>query len=232
MRPDLSWDANHYEPGPASTPTVPQRAVPASLHPPVRQRVADPPRPRLRRPALGVGLRRLHVPARAAPAHQPDRASARRPFDIGDATCHRVIATYTPHSARLLPTDPHLDRRHLYVADGSLVPPHDRSETALCKNYRRSVNVRVVARRSDLRIVAVSDPFPGNRIDVWVWKQSGPPERMTGARLMGDGGYRGAHRVSSPRRVPSGASCETRRFTGSAGSGPPPNTCWPGSRIG
>lgn len=121
-------------------------------------------------------------------------------FDIGDATCHRVIATYTPHSARLLPTDPHLDRRHLYVADGSLVPPHDRSETALCKNYRRSVNVRVVARRSDLRIVAVSDPFPGNRIDVWVWKQSGPPERMTGARLMGDGGYRGAHRVSSPRR--------------------------------
>lgn len=133
-------------------------------------------------------------------------------FAIGDATCHRVIATYTPHLARLLPADPHLDRRHLYVVDGTLVPAHDRSRTALCKNYRRSVNVRVLARRSDRRIVALSEPSPGNRIDVWVWKQSGLPERMAGTRLIGDGGYRGAPGVSSPRRGAGGRIVRDEAF--------------------
>lgn len=125
-------------------------------------------------------------------------------FAVGDATTHRIIATNTPHLARLLPADPHLDRRHLYVVDGTLVPAHDRSEPALCRNYRRSVNVQAVARRSDRRIVAVSDPAPGNRNEVWVWKQSGPPERMAGNRLIGDGGYQGAPGASSPRRGDGG----------------------------
>lgn len=122
-------------------------------------------------------------------------------FGVGDATVHRIIATYTPHVAGLLPaTD--VDRRFLYVVDGTLVPAHDRSRTSKSKNYRRSVNVQVVAQRATRRIVAVTDPVPGSRHDARVFKESGLGGQLPGVRVIGDGGYQGVDGVTSPKRGP------------------------------
>lgn len=48
------------------------------------------------------------------------------------------------------------DRRELWVVDGTLIPTRDHGRTALCKNYRRSVNTQVVVRRRDRKIVVVA----------------------------------------------------------------------------
>lgn len=124
-------------------------------------------------------------------------------FKLAPSTVHDLIACYTPALGGLLGR-PGLDRRYLYVVDGTLIPVHDRSMSAKSKNYRRSVNVQVVAKRADRTVVAVSEPRPGNRNDVVVWRESGLPSQLQGTRLIGDGGYRGEPSVTSPVRGPDG----------------------------
>ncbi len=134
-------------------------------------------------------------------------------FTIGDATVHRIIATYTPHVAGLLPAAPYIDRRFLHVVDGTLIPVHDRSRTAKSKNYRRSVNVQVVAQRKTRRIMAVSPAMPGNRNDIKVWKETGLDDTWDGVKLIGDGGYRGAATVTSPVRGKDGRIIRDDTYT-------------------
>lgn len=82
----------------------------------------------------------------------------------------------------------------------------DRRRGAKSKNYRRSVNVQVVARAREQRIVDVGEAWPGNRNDVVVYRatvtatcREHPP-----ARVLADGAYRGEASVISPRRGPGG----------------------------
>ncbi|MFD6293272.1 hypothetical protein ACFWFU_00375 [Streptomyces sp. NPDC060235] len=48
------------------------------------------------------------------------------------------------------------------------------ARTAKSKNYRRSVNVQIVCRARDRRVIAVGDAWPGNRNDIVVFRETGP----------------------------------------------------------
>lgn len=96
-------------------------------------------------------------------------------FATTDSTVHRVTADLAPHLAALLGPPP-TDRRELWLVDGTLIPVHHQKKTKKSKNYRRSVNVQIVCRARDRRIVAVGDAWPGNRNDVVVpaWSSNTP----------------------------------------------------------
>jgi hypothetical protein len=81
-----------------------------------------------------------------------------------------------------------------------LIPTRDHTRTALCKNYRRSVNVQVVVRRRDRRVVAVGEAWPGNRNDSVVFRATVGPKMTKHSRLIGDGRYQGVEGVTPPRR--------------------------------
>jgi hypothetical protein len=79
--------------------------------------------------------------------------------------------------------------------DGTLIPVHDQSITNPSKNYRRSVNVHVLA-TLDHQIVHVSQAWPGNRNDIVVAKATvEPPENLV---TLTDGGYRSMPEATLP----------------------------------
>ncbi|MGW3572155.1 transposase family protein [Streptomyces sp. NPDC000941] len=79
-------------------------------------------------------------------------------FATTDSTVHRFTADLAPHLAALLGPPP-ADRRELWLVDGTLIPVHDQKKTKKPKNYRRSLNVQIVCRARDRRIVAVGDAW-------------------------------------------------------------------------
>jgi hypothetical protein len=85
-----------------------------------------------------------------------------------------------------------------------LTAARDHTRSALCKNYRRSVNVQAVVRRRDRRVVAVGEAWPGNRNDSVVFRATVGPKVTKHSRLIGDGGYQGVQGVTPPRRGPDG----------------------------
>ncbi|MGI5134456.1 transposase [Streptomyces sp. CA-106110] len=132
-------------------------------------------------------------------------------FGTTDSTVHRVLYRLAPRLAEFLGPPP-ADRRELRVVDGTLIPVHDQSRTAKSKNYRRSVNVQVVCRPRDRRVVAVSDAWPGNRNDVVVYRET-PGRSLPGhPRISGDGGYRGCDQIRTPRRGPDGRIIKDRNY--------------------
>ncbi|MGI5144025.1 MULTISPECIES: transposase [unclassified Streptomyces] len=91
------------------------------------------------------------------------------------------------------------------VVDSTLIPVHDQQRTAKSKNYRRSVNVQILCRARDRRVVAVGDAWPANRNDVVVFRETlATTLPRDHPRLSGDGGYRGCDRIRTPRRGPDG----------------------------
>ncbi|MEE1670629.1 transposase [Streptomyces sp. WAC07094] len=132
-------------------------------------------------------------------------------FGISHAAAHRVIARLAPPLAELLGPPP-TDRRELWVVDGTLIPVHDQELTAKSKNYRRSVNVQVICRARDRRVLAVSKAWPGNRNDVAVFRETLGRTLPTHPRLSGDGGYRGCDRIRTPRRGADGRIIKDRSY--------------------
>ncbi|MGY0055710.1 transposase [Streptomyces sp. LZ34] len=122
-------------------------------------------------------------------------------FATTHAAVHRVTADLAPHLAAL-PGPPPADRRELWPTDDTLIPVHDQRKTKKPKNYRRSVNVQIVCRAVDRRIVAVDDAWPGNRNDAVVFRETTGKTLPDHPRLSGDGGYPGIERIRSPRRGP------------------------------
>jgi hypothetical protein len=92
-------------------------------------------------------------------------------FGISHAAAHRVMSRLAEPLAKLLGPPP-TDRRELWIVNGTLIPVHDQQRTAKSKNYRRSVNVQIVCRARDRRVVAVGDARPGNRSDVVVFRET------------------------------------------------------------
>ncbi|WP_248001737.1 transposase family protein [Streptomyces sp. RPA4-2] len=92
-------------------------------------------------------------------------------FGISDSAVHRTVDRLASPLAELLGPPP-TDRRELWLVDGTLIPVHDKARTAKSKNYRRSVNVQVVCRARDRRVVAVGDAWPGNRNDSVVFRET------------------------------------------------------------
>jgi hypothetical protein len=135
-------------------------------------------------------------------------------FGTTDSTMHRVISRLAPLLGEL-PGPPPGDRRELWVVDGTLIPVHDHTHTAKGKNYRRSVNVQVVCRARDRRIVALGDAWPGNRNDIVVFRETLGRTLPAHPRLTGDGGYRGYRgcaQIRTPRRGPDGLIIKDRTY--------------------
>ncbi|MCZ0997961.1 transposase [Streptomyces mirabilis] len=124
-------------------------------------------------------------------------------FGVSHAAAHRVVARLAQPLAELLGPPP-TDRRELWIVDGTLIPVHDQKRTAKSKNYRRSVNVQIVCRARDRRVVAVAEAWPGNRNDVVVFRETLGRTLPDHPGLSGDGGYRGSDRIRTPRRGTNG----------------------------
>jgi len=87
-------------------------------------------------------------------------------FDISQPTAHRIIRDLTAAVAGLFVPD-QFDDTDTLLLDGTLIPVHDQSITRPSKNYRRSVNIEVMA-TLHRRIVHVGNAWPGNRNDIVV----------------------------------------------------------------
>jgi hypothetical protein len=122
-------------------------------------------------------------------------------FGVSKSAAGRIV----DHLAPLLVLAPQT-RRHrpdtVLIADGTLVPTHDRSVSARSKNYRYSANLQVVIDANTRLAVAVGNPLPGNRNDCRAYTESGVDQQCAGAAVMADGGYRGNPAVIMPYRNP------------------------------
>ncbi|MFD8423538.1 transposase [Streptomyces sp. NPDC059466] len=132
-------------------------------------------------------------------------------FGISDSAVHRTVDRLAGPLAALLGPPP-TDKRELWLVDGTLIPVHDKKRTAKSKNYRRSVNVQIVCRARDRRVIAVGDAWPGNRNDVVVFRETVGKSLPAHPRLSGDGGYRGENRIRTPRRGPDGRIIKDRNL--------------------
>jgi hypothetical protein len=109
---------------------------------------------------------------------------------------------------------------------------HDRSITAISKNYRRSVNTQIIICAHQRQVVAVGRYWPGNRNDVIVARHT-VAHLLDGDVLLGDGGYCGITSINTPRRNHAPAAQSTTTATGhTAASEPASNTSSTGSRTG
>ena len=121
-------------------------------------------------------------------------------FAISKSQAHRILANLTPRLAALLSSTVDHDLRWSWVVDGTLVPTGDHATAAKSKNYRWSCNAQVLARRTDLLVVAVTAGGPGNRNDPVHYRGS-MVETMCRShkRVLADGGYRGVPELSRTR---------------------------------
>ncbi|MET8957696.1 transposase [Streptomyces sp. NPDC004533] len=132
-------------------------------------------------------------------------------FGISHAAAHRVMTRLAEPFAELLGPPP-TDRRELWIVDGTLINVHDQQRTAKSKNYRRNVNVQIVCRARDRRVVAVGDAWPGTRNDIVVSREPLQKTLPDHPRLSGDGGYRGRDRIRTPRRGLDGRLIKDRTY--------------------
>jgi hypothetical protein len=120
-------------------------------------------------------------------------------FSISKSQVHRVLVDLVPRLAKLLDPTVDRDRRWSWIIDGTLVPTRDHTAAAKSKNYRWSCNAQLVARRSDLRVVAVEAGGPGNRNDVVHYRGSNIEALCRRhQRVLADGGYRGIPELITP----------------------------------
>jgi hypothetical protein len=124
-------------------------------------------------------------------------------FGTSQSTVDRVIHHLIPMLANLLllntpgPGQP-------WIIDGTLIPVHDQSITAISKNYRRSINTQIVIEAHHRTVIAVGRCWPGNRNDVIVARHT-VAHLLDGTRtVLGDGGYRGITTITGPQRDHSG----------------------------
>ncbi len=66
------------------------------------------------------------------------------------------------------------------------------------------MNVQVVVRRGDRKVVDVGDAWPGNRNDTVVFRATVGHAVSEHLRLIGDGGYQGVTGVTPRKRQPDG----------------------------
>ena len=121
-------------------------------------------------------------------------------FDVSKSQAHRIVDRHTRLLATLLPLTVDLDCRWSWTLDGTLIPTRDHYAARQSKNYRYSTNAQVLARRTDLTIVAIAGGGPGNRNDVVHYRDSHLPSLIKShGRVLADGGYRGIPELHPPR---------------------------------
>lgn len=98
-----------------------------------------------------------------------------------------------------------------WIIDGTLIPVHDQSITAISNNYRRSVNTQTVVNPTRRTVITVGRCWPGNRHDLVVARDTVAP-LLAGRVVLGDGGYRGMNTITGPRRGPDGPIIRDHRY--------------------
>ena len=124
-------------------------------------------------------------------------------FATNQSTADRIVHHLVPVLAGALrPTGARDDGP--WIIDGTLIPVHDQSITAISKNYRRSVNTQIIIDARRPTVIAVGAAWPGNRNDVVVARRT-VASLLDGSRpILGDGGYRGITTITGPRRGSDG----------------------------
>lgn len=132
-------------------------------------------------------------------------------FGTSQSTVDRIIHHLVPvHAAALRPSLD--DHARPWIIDGTLIPVHDQSITAISKNYRRSINTQIIIGAHSRAVIATGAAWPGNRNDVIVARHT-VPHLLDGTRtILGDGGYRGIAAITGPRRGPSGRIIHDTRY--------------------
>jgi hypothetical protein len=120
-------------------------------------------------------------------------------FGTSQSAVDRTIHHLVPILAGILRSEPN-HSKNPWIIDGTLIPVHDQSITAISKNYRRSVNTQIIICAHARRVVAVGRCWPGNRNDVVVARAT-VAHLLTGHEILGDAGYRG---IATPRRDHTG----------------------------
>jgi hypothetical protein len=92
---------------------------------------------------------------------------------------------------------------HPWIIDGTQIPVHDQSITAISKNYRRSVNAQIIICAHRRRVILTGRCWPGSRNDVTVARHT-VVELLDGHIVLGDGGYRAITSITTPRRDHTG----------------------------
>lgn len=126
-------------------------------------------------------------------------------FTTTQSTADRIIRHLTPVIAKTLKPKPTSGDEGLWLIDGTLIPVHDQTRTALSKNYRRSINTQILTRYTNRRVIAVGKTWPGNRNDIIVAKATMTKvvSQAPGA-VLGDGTYQSMPGVTTPKRDSSG----------------------------
>lgn len=123
-------------------------------------------------------------------------------FHTSQSAADRIIHHLVPVLARALRAAPH-DSSHLWIIDGTLIPVHDQSITAISKNYRRSVNTQIIICAHRRRVLVAGQCWPANRNDVIVARHT-VLQILDRRVVLGDGGYRGIPSITSPPRDKTG----------------------------
>jgi hypothetical protein len=118
---------------------------------------------------------------------------------------HRIIHHLIPVLADALRPAPD-DSAHPWIIDGTLIPVHDQSITAITaisKNYRRSINSQIIICARRRRVIAAGQCWPGNRNDGIVARHT-VAQLLDRRVILGDGGHRDVPAITGPQRDHSG----------------------------
>ena len=132
-------------------------------------------------------------------------------FGTSQSALDRIIDHLVPVLARTLRPDPD-NSNHPWIIDGTLIPVHDQSITAISTSYRRSVNAQIIICSHRRRVITTGRCWPGNRNDVVVARAT-VAHLLTGERhILGDGGYRGIAAITAPRPDSTGRIIRDHRY--------------------
>ncbi|MDT5170529.1 MAG: hypothetical protein QOD02_3864 [Mycobacterium sp.] len=119
-------------------------------------------------------------------------------FRTSQSTVDRIIHHLAPVLADALRPAPH-DSAHPWIIDGTLIPVHDQSITAISKNYRRSVTSQTIICAHRRRVIVAGQCWPGNRNDVVVARHT-VAALLDRRVILGDGGHRAIPTITGPQR--------------------------------
>ena len=125
------------------------------------------------------------------------------PTDIDPLLLHRW-RNLLPLTGLELPAPSYPVPSTRWIIDGTLIPVHDQSITAISKNYRRSVNTLIIICAYRRRMILAGQCWPGNRNDVIVARATVAHLLNGRQEILGDGGYRGITPITTPRRAHTG----------------------------
>jgi Helix-turn-helix of DDE superfamily endonuclease len=74
-------------------------------------------------------------------------------FHTSQSTADRTIHHLVPVLADALGPAPDDTSTHPWIIDGTLIPVHDQSMSAISKNYRRSINTQIIICAHRRRVV-------------------------------------------------------------------------------